>query len=58
MLPNLIGPLLVYTTLLIPQAILFEAALSYLGLGVPQDDGFVGRAPEPGVARTTTSPGG
>jgi peptide/nickel transport system permease protein len=34
-LPNLIGPLLVYTTLLIPQAILFEAALSYLGLGVP-----------------------
>jgi ABC-type dipeptide/oligopeptide/nickel transport system permease subunit len=36
-LPNLIGPLLVYTTLLIPQAILFEAALSFLGLGVPQE---------------------
>jgi peptide/nickel transport system permease protein len=36
-LPNLIGPLLVYTTLLIPQAIIFEAGLSYLGLGVPQD---------------------
>jgi ABC-type dipeptide/oligopeptide/nickel transport system permease subunit len=36
-LPNLIGPLLVYTTLLIPQAIIFEAALSYLGLGVPQE---------------------
>jgi ABC-type dipeptide/oligopeptide/nickel transport system permease subunit len=36
-LPNLIGPLLVYTTLLIPQAILFEAGLSYLGLGVPPD---------------------
>ena len=36
-LPNLMGPLLVYTTLLIPQAILFEAALSYLGLGVPPD---------------------
>jgi peptide/nickel transport system permease protein len=36
-LPNLMGPLLVYTTLLIPQAIIFEAALSYLGLGVPQD---------------------
>jgi len=34
-MPNLIGPLLVYATLLIPQAILFEAALSYLGLGVP-----------------------
>jgi peptide/nickel transport system permease protein len=34
-LPNLIGPLIVYTTLLIPTNILFEAALSYLGLGVP-----------------------
>jgi len=34
-LPNLAGPLIVYTTLLIPQSILFEAALSYLGLGVP-----------------------
>jgi peptide/nickel transport system permease protein len=33
-LPNLIGPIIVYGTLLIPQAILFEAALSYLGLGV------------------------
>jgi peptide/nickel transport system permease protein len=33
--PNLIGPIIVYTTLLIPQSILFEAALSYLGLGVP-----------------------
>jgi peptide/nickel transport system permease protein len=36
-LPNLIGPIIVYTTLLIPQNILFEAALSYLGLGVPPD---------------------
>jgi len=35
--PNLIGPIIVYTTLLIPQSILFEAALSYLGLGVPPD---------------------
>jgi ABC-type dipeptide/oligopeptide/nickel transport system permease subunit len=37
-LPNLIGPLIVYTTLLIPTNILFEAALSYLGLGVPPDE--------------------
>jgi peptide/nickel transport system permease protein len=36
-LPNLIGPLIVYATLLIPTNILFEAALSYLGLGVPPD---------------------
>jgi ABC-type dipeptide/oligopeptide/nickel transport system permease subunit len=36
-LPNLIGPIIVYTTLLIPNNILFEAALSYLGLGVNGD---------------------
>ena len=36
-MPNLIGPIIVYTTILIPQCILFEAALSFLGLGVPPD---------------------
>jgi peptide/nickel transport system permease protein len=36
-LPNLIGPIIVYTTLLIPQNIIFEASLSFLGLGVPPD---------------------
>jgi peptide/nickel transport system permease protein len=35
-LPNLIAPIIVYATLLIPSNILFEAALSFLGLGVPQ----------------------
>ena len=33
-LPNLITPLIVYSSLLIPQNILLEAALSYLGVGV------------------------
>jgi len=37
LLPNLVAPILVYSTLLIPTNILFEAALSYLGLGVPAD---------------------
>ena len=32
--PNLIGPILVYTTLTIPNNILGEAGLSYLGVGV------------------------
>jgi peptide/nickel transport system permease protein len=36
-LPNLIAPILVYTTYIIPNNILFEAALSFLGLGVPQN---------------------
>jgi peptide/nickel transport system permease protein/oligopeptide transport system permease protein len=34
MLPNLLAPILVYFTLLIPTNILFEAALSFLGVGV------------------------
>ncbi len=33
-LPNAAGPIMVQATFLIPQAILFEAFLSYLGLGV------------------------
>jgi peptide/nickel transport system permease protein/oligopeptide transport system permease protein len=34
LLPNLVGPILVYATLLIPTNILFEAALSFLGVGI------------------------
>jgi peptide/nickel transport system permease protein len=41
--PNLLAPIIVYTTLLIPSNILFEAVLSYLGLGVPQDTASWGR---------------
>jgi peptide/nickel transport system permease protein len=33
-LPNLVAPVIVLATLLVPASILFEAALSYLGLGV------------------------
>ena len=36
LLPNLVAPIIVYSTLLVPSNILFEAALSFLGLGVPQ----------------------
>ena len=35
-LPNLWAPIIIYGTLIIPQNILFEAYLSFLGLGVPQ----------------------
>lgn len=34
-LPNALGPILVAATFAVPQAILFEAFLSFLGLGVP-----------------------
>jgi peptide/nickel transport system permease protein len=33
-LPNLVAPIIVYATVLIPQNILYEAALSFLGVGV------------------------
>jgi peptide/nickel transport system permease protein len=34
LLPNLVAPILVYSTLLIPTNILFEAGLDYLGVGL------------------------
>ena len=33
-LPNLMVPILIYTTLMVPGAIVFEATLSFLGMGV------------------------
>ena len=34
-LPNVVAPIIVYTSLIIPANILFEAALSFLGVGIP-----------------------
>jgi len=34
LLPNMVGPILVYATLLIPTNILLEAALDFLGVGI------------------------
>lgn len=33
-LPNLSVPIIVYTTMMVPQSIIFEATLSFLGLGI------------------------
>ena len=33
-LPNLVAPIIVYGTILIPQNIIYEAALSFLGVGI------------------------
>ena len=33
-LPNLVAPIIVYTSLILPTNILYEAAHSYLGVGV------------------------
>jgi peptide/nickel transport system permease protein len=42
-LPNVAAPIIVYTTLIIPNNVLFEAALSFLGIGVPQTTPSWGR---------------
>jgi peptide/nickel transport system permease protein len=42
-LPNLVAPMIVYTTLVIPQNILLEAALSFLGVGVQPPDASWGQ---------------
>ncbi|MBM3519696.1 MAG: ABC transporter permease subunit [Alphaproteobacteria bacterium] len=34
--PNLLGPVVIYMTLLVPQVIILESFLSYLGLGVQE----------------------
>jgi len=44
LLPNVAAPIIVYTTLIIPSNILFEAALSFLGIGVPATTPSWGRA--------------
>jgi peptide/nickel transport system permease protein len=36
-LPNLVAPIIVYGTILVPQNIIYEAALSFLGVGVDPD---------------------
>ena len=41
--PNLVAPIIVYATILIPQNILFEAALSFLGVGVDPEHAELGR---------------
>jgi peptide/nickel transport system permease protein len=42
-LPNVTAPIIVYTTLIIPNNILFEAALSFLGVGVKPGQASWGR---------------
>jgi ABC-type dipeptide/oligopeptide/nickel transport system permease subunit len=42
-LPNLIAPILIYSSLIIPSNIVFESYLSFLGLGIPQTTPSWGR---------------
>ena len=54
LLPNLVGPIVVYATLVIPQAVLQEAFLSFLGIGVQQPLPSLGRLAADGVEAVNT----
>ncbi len=52
-LPNVAAPIIVFTTLIIPSNILFEAGLSFLGVGVPDSTpSWGGHAGDAGSAFT------
>ena len=47
-IPNLVGPVVVFMTLLVPKVILFESFLSFLGLGVQEPMDQLGGADQRG----------
>jgi len=49
--PNLIGVVIVYVTLTIPQAILIESFLSFLGLGIQEPQTSLGKLVSVGVPK-------
>jgi oligopeptide transport system permease protein len=54
--PNLIGPVVVYATLTIPQMILFESFLSFLGLGVQEPLASLGSLINDGAQEMQSAP--
>ena len=56
LLPNLLGPVLVYATLTVPQMILFESFLSFLGLGVQEPQASLGNLIYVGAQEMQSAP--
>ncbi len=54
--PNLLGVVAVYITLTIPQVMLFESFLSFLGLGVQEPQTSLGALVSNGVSRMEVAP--
>ena len=48
-LPNMLGPVIIYTTLTIPSFILYEATLSYIGLGIEPPNSSWGKLIQEGA---------
>lgn len=54
--PNLLGPVVVYATLLVPQVILVEGFLSFLGIGIQEPLASLGNLVADGAAEMETAP--
>jgi oligopeptide transport system permease protein len=54
--PNLLGPVIVYATLMIPQMILVESFLSFLGIGIQEPLASLGNLIADGAAEMETAP--
>ena len=54
--PNVMGPVIVYATLTIPQMILFESFLSFLGLGVQEPLASLGSLINDGAQEMESAP--
>jgi oligopeptide transport system permease protein len=54
--PNVIGPVVVYATLTVPQIILFESFLSFLGLGIQEPGASLGSLIAEGVGEMEAAP--
>lgn len=55
-LPNALGPVIVYTTLTVPGVMLFEASLSFLGLGIKPPNSSWGTLIQEGADRMVSNP--
>jgi len=55
-IPNVIGPVVVYATLAVPQIILFESFLSFLGLGIQEPRASLGTLIAEGVGEMEAAP--
>jgi len=55
-IPNLMGPVIVYATLSVPQIILFESFLSFLGLGVQEPGASLGTLVADGAGELQAAP--
>jgi len=55
-IPNLLGPVIVYATLIIPQTILFESFLSFLGLGIQEPQASLGTLISEGAGEMEAAP--